>query len=181
MAEAEKRGLLNLRSTVDALPCLVTEKNIALFTRHKVYSETELRSRYEIRLEEYAKVLSIEAETALMMGQREILPAVIGYAGKVAGIVASKKAAGLTAACAAENKLLTRLCDGADRLSEAIDGLKDAALAAHGRDAADAAAYGHDVIIPAMDAVRAVADEMETIVDEKEWPFATYADLLFRV
>ena len=180
VAEAEKRGLLNLHSTVDALPYMISDKNIKLFTSHKVFSETEIRSRYEIKLEEYVKVLNIEAETALTMAQREILPAVMQYTGDMAKRAADIKALALPTR--AEDSLLPKLCADTDALYARIEALKTAITSAdHDADALTAARYEHDVVIPAMNEVRAVADELETLVDERDWPFPIYADLLFRV
>ena len=180
--EAEKRGLLNLHSTVDALPYMVSEKNIKLFTTHKVYSETEIRSRYEIKLEEYAKVLNIEAETALMMAQREILPAAMKYSATVASQLKALKDASSAVSTSAEEKLLAKLSCNVSLLSDRIDELQAAIVNTnHDADAKEAAVYEHDVIIPAMNAVRVVADELETQVGRSYWPFPTYADLLFNV
>ena len=180
--EAEKRGLLNLRSTVDALPYMIADKNIELFTTHKVYSETEIRSRYEIKLEEYTKVLNIEAETALMMAQREILPAVMRYTGDVARSAKAIRDVSPALKTTPEEKLLDRLTTDAALLSDRIDELQSAIVNTnHNADAKTAADYEHDVIIPAMNGVRVVADELETLVERKYWPFPTYADLLFNV
>ena len=180
--EAEKRGLYNLRDTVDALPHIVDEKNIRLFVNHKVYSETEVRARYEIKLEEYSKVLNIEAETALMMAQREILPAVMRYTADVARQAKAIKDVSPTLTTAPEEKLLTRLTTESASLSERIDALQSAILHVnHHADALTAAKYQRDVIIPAMNDVRASADELETMVDSTYWPFPTYSELLFNV
>jgi len=180
--EAERRGLYNLRDTVDALPHIMDEKNIRLFVNHKVYSETEVRARYEIKLEEYSKVLNIEAETALMMAQREILPAVMRYTADVARQAKAIKDVSPTLTTAPEEKLLTRLTTESARLSECIDALQSAVLHVnHQADALTAAKYQRDVIIPAMNGVRASADELETMVDSAYWPFPTYSELLFNV
>ena len=179
VAEAEKRGLLNLRSTVDALPRMIEEKNIRLFTSHKVFSATEIYARYEIKLEEYVKVLNIEAETALVMAQREILPAMMHYTGDMARHAASLKA--LSLPTGAEDELLPKLCADVDLLHKNIEELKRVMAVERPEDALAAATYEHDTVIPAMNAVRTVADELETMVDEKFWPFPTYGDLLFRV
>ena len=179
VTEAEKRGLLNLRSTVDALPRMIEEKNIRLFTSHKVFSATEIYARYEIKLEEYVKVLNIEAETALVMAQREILPAMMRYTGDMARHAASLKE--LSLPTGAEDELLPKLCADVDLLHKNIEELKRVMAVERPEDALAAATYEHDTVIPAMNAVRAVADELETMVDEKFWPFPTYGDLLFRV
>ena len=182
VAEAEKRGLLNLPSTVDALPYMVAEKNIEVFSRHRVYSETEIRSRYEVRLESYTKVLNIEAETMLMMAQREILPAVTAYTGKVAASAAQVRSILPDAPLTAQEKLVRSLCEYTAQLSDVIDVLKHAIEGSgKGETALASAQYEHDVIIPAMNSVRAVADELETLVGRNDWPFPTYTDLLFGV
>ncbi len=182
IAEAKKRGLLNLHSTVDALPCMIQEKNIRLFTSHKVFSETELRSRYEVYLEEYAKVLNIEAETALLMAKREILPAVMRFTGEVARQARAIKDVSPTLTAAPEEKLLQRLTVEGAALSERIDALENAIVHTnHSADALSVAQYAHDALIPAMNALRAASDELETITGSEYWPFPTYAELLFNV
>ena len=182
VAEAKKRGLLNLHSTVDALPCMIQDKNIRLFTSHKVFSETELRSRYEVYLEEYAKVLNIEAETALLMAKREILPAVMRFTGEVARQAKAIKDVSPTLTAAPEEKLLQRLTVEGAALSERIDALEDVIVHTnHSADALSVARYAHDALIPAMNALRAASDELETITGSEYWPFPTYAELLFNV
>ena len=180
--EAEKRGLANLKTTVDALPCMISEKNRKLFASHRIYSEAEMYSRYEIMLESYTKVLNIEAETALSMAQRQILPAVMRFTADVARQAKAIKDVSPALPTTAEEKLLQKLTRGCCELSEAIDGLHSAIInESHSADALTQASYQRDVIIPAMNAVRAVADDMETMVDKTYWPFPTYADLLFNV
>ena len=178
--EAEKRGLCNLRTTIDALPRMIEPKNIKLFADHKVFSETEIRSRFEIKLEEYTKIINIEAETALMMAKREILPAVMKFTGDVARQAKAIKDVSPVLTAAPEEKLLTQLTNECSRLSDSIDALQAAILNANrNADALTAATYQQDVVIPAMNAVRASADELETIVGKEYWPFPTYAELLF--
>ena len=178
--EAAERGLVNFRTTVDALPCLVADKNVSLFERHRIFTRTELEARLEIKLESYNKVINIEAETALAMARREILPAVIRCAGQFARDAAAIKAYSPALNCTPEEQLLVRLTEGAAQLSERVEKLQQAITAAHpGMDALHRAAYQRDVVIPAMNAVRAVADEMETIVPKDCWPFPTYADILY--
>ncbi len=182
VTEAEKRGLLNLRSTVDALPCMVDEKNLRLFTTHRVFTEVELRARYEIRLESYAKVVNIEAETALSMARQEILPAVMRFTADVAREAKAIKDVSPTLTTSPQEKLLEKLCVDCALLSDRIDQLQDAIIHENRADSAlKQARYQHDVILPAMTQVREVADELETITDKTYWPFPTYADLLFRV
>ncbi len=177
--EAARRGLPNLVSTVDALPCMLAEKNIRLFTQHSVFTEAELHSRYEIALEIYAKVLNIESETALMMAEREIMPACLAFMGSVANTLNSVKAAGMSAK--ASERLLALLTDRTDKLFEAVDALREAIIHRASGDALVDALYEHDVIIPTMTKVREIADDLETLVGKDYWPFPTYADLLFNV
>ena len=177
--EAEKRGLLNLVSTVDALPRLLDPKNVRLFTSHGVFTETELRSRYEIHLENYVKTLNIEAGTCLMMAEREILPAAIKAMGALAKTVNDVKAAGV--ASVAPAKVLEALSKRVDALAARTVDLHKAIESRAEGDVLATATYEHDVIIPAMNAVREVADDLETIIGKEYWPLPTYADLLFNV
>ncbi|MGN1020809.1 MAG: glutamine synthetase type III, partial [Aristaeellaceae bacterium] len=177
--EARRRGLPNFVSTVDALPHMLDEKNVRLFTTHGVFTEAELRSRLEIKLENYTKVLNIEGETTLMMAEREILPASMSYMRAMARTVNELRSAG--ASSPAAQKLLTQLTQLTDSLYDNIEALRSAIATRPEGDAYQNAVYEHDVIIPAMAAVRTVADSLETIVGKDYWPFPTYADLLFNV
>ena len=177
--EAKRRGLPNFVSTIDALPHLLDEKNVRLFTTHGVFTEAELHSRLEIKLENYTKVLNIEGETALMMAEREILPASLSYMRAMARTVNEVKSAG--AASPAAQKLLAQLTELTYKLYDTTEALRSAIATRPEGDAYQNAVYEHDVIIPAMGAVRTVADSLETIVGKEYWPFPTYADLLFNV
>lgn len=177
--EAARRGLPNYVSTVDALPHMLDEKNIKLFTTFGVFTETEIRSRYEIKLENYAKVLNIEAETCLMMAEKEILPACMKFAGATAKAVNAMKAAGVEPY--AEAHVLADVAERNAKLYKALEGLRGAVKATCHGDALECAKYEHNVIIPAMAAVREQADELETLVGKEYWPFPTYDDLLFNV
>ena len=177
--EAARRGLPNLTSTIDALPHMLDPKNVCLFTRHGIFTETELRSRYEIRLENYAKTLNIEAGTCLLMAEREILPAAIKAMGALANTVNAVNAAGVTSV--APGKVLAALSERVDRLAARIVDLHKAIENRAETDALADARYEHDVVIPAMNAVREVADDLETIIGKEYWPLPTYADLLFNV
>ncbi len=180
VVEAARRGLPNFANTVDALPHLIDQKNIALFSRHGVFTEKELRSRYEITLEYYTKTVNIEAETCLMMAEKQIFPACARFAGDMGRIVKDIKACGVEPA--AELRLLQMVTVRNARLLDAIDTLRDAISSSRqGGSALDSAAYERNVIIPAMAAVRLVADDLETIVGKEYWPFPTYDDLLFNV
>ena len=178
--EAEKRGLLSLSSTVDALPCFTDEKNIRLFETHKVLSESELRSRRDIGLDSYAKMINIEAETMIMMSRRQILPSVLAYAGSVSSSVVSIKKAGAGLNCASE--LLNELCMETDRLKERTDALSRAVADRPSGDLPEeSAVYMHDTVLPAMAALRESADHLERITDRSYWPFPTYDELLFSI
>ena len=178
--EAERRGLLNYRSLPEALPHYTDEKNVRLFGKHGIYTEVELRSRTEIILENYAKIINIEAETMLMMVRRQILPSVIRFAGDVAGSVQKIGAAG----CALQSGVdqLSALCGETDSLDHAAVCLADALNGKPGtEDPAVFARYMHDRVLPAMKEVRIHADALEQMTDKTYWPFPTYDELLFSV
>ena len=177
-AEAEKRGLLNLKSTPDALPHYTDEKNVKLFQTHGVYTAVEMKSRQEILLEEYAKTIHIEALTAADMLGKQIIPAVIEYSGKLAKTVAAKKAIGVDAP--AEAAVVKTLTEKTAALVEKRAAL-EAAIAGVPDGVEGAARYYHDAVIAAMEAARAIADELEMLVGKKYWPFPTYGDMLFYV
>ncbi len=181
VVEAARRGLPNYASTVDALPHLLDDKNIALFARHGVYSEAELRSRYEINLEYYAKAVNIEAETCLMMSERQIFPACAKFAGDMGRVVRDIREAGVEPV--AEARLLKLVTERNVRLFDAINTLRDAVLATpeHASEALEHAQYERYIIVPAMAKVREVADDLEALVGREYWPFPTYDDLLFNV
>ncbi|MGN0670824.1 MAG: glutamine synthetase III [Oscillospiraceae bacterium] len=178
--EAEKRGLLNLKSTVDAIPCLTAEKNVALFKKFGVYSEVELHARQEILLENYSKVINIEALTAADMAKTEILPAVMKFGKEICDIAASKKAVGLEPTV--EMATAKKVNDLTAALSEKAAALSDAVVKAQAVEGEEQKArFYHDEVFSLMQSLRAVADELETIVGEKDWPYPTYDELLFNV
>ncbi len=180
--EAARRGLKNLASTVDAIPCLLEEKNIELFRRHRVFSEAELRARYEIKLEGYIKVIAIEAETALTMARREILPAVMRFAGEVARDARAVKDYAPALSTTPQDKLLLNLTAGISALTDRIEALQQAMGGfRRSADVLEKAKYQHERVLPAMADLRVVADQLELQVDKGCWPFPTYTDLLFRV
>ena len=178
--EARKRGLICLSSTVDALPCYTAEKNIHLFETHRVLSASELRSRRDIGLDSYAKMINIEAETMLMMARRQILPSVLRYAGRLSASCVSLKNAGASLSCG--SALLSDLCGEIDRLKSGIDTLSGILnqKPAEGTPEKNAA-YMHDSVLPAMAALRESADHLECMTDRTDWPFPTYDELLFSV
>ena len=179
--EAARRGLPNYASTVDALPHLLDEKNVALYARQGVFSEAELHSRYEISLEYYAKAVNIEAETCLMMAEREIFPACARFAGEMGRIVRDIRQAGVEPV--AEAKLLKDVAERNAKLFDVIANLRSAIqdTGSHTADAMDNAQYERYIIIPAMAKIREIADDLETLVGKDFWPFPTYDDLLFNV
>ncbi|MGN1230686.1 MAG: glutamine synthetase III, partial [Anaerotignum sp.] len=182
VAEAEKRGLLNLKTTVDALPYYLAEKNVTLFEKHKILTKEELHSRYEILLESYAKTVNIEALTMLEMAKKDILPAVTGYVKELAETITVKKAALAAIDCRAEEALALKLSAQCGDFAERISVL-EAAVASAGacEDLLEEAKLYKDEVLPAMEALRSVGDAMETEMDAKRWPFPTYGELLFSV
>ena len=178
--EAEKRGLPNLKSTVDAIECMTDAKSIELFTKFGVYTEVELHARQEINYENYSKTINIEALTAADMAKTEILPAVMKFGKDVCDIIASKKAAGIEptvelALAAKVNTLTVALSEKANELSDSI-------VKAHAVEGAkEMAKFYREVVFENMQSLRAVADELETIVGEEYWPYPTYDELLFNV
>ena len=176
--EAEKRGLLNLRSTPEALVHYTDEKNVQLFARHGVYTFTEMKSRQDINMEEYAKVIHIEALTCLEMLRRQIIPACITYSGEVAKTVAAKASIGVDAPV--EKAKVSELTELTAKLMEKEAALS-AAVTAEPEEINARAMYAHETIIPAMEGARAVADELECRVSKAYWPFPTYAELLYYV
>lgn len=179
VVEAEKRGLYNLKSTPDALKMLVAEKNVKLFSDLGVYTEAELHSRYEILLEGYAKAINIEALTMVEMATKEILPATMDYISDLSAAAAQKKAVSADIPVALEEKMLTKLSKLADNLYVKIGEL-DGILASAECESTEAEAdFFKDKVIPAMEELRIVADELETLVGKKYWPYPTYGDILF--
>ena len=179
VAEAEARGLHNLKSTADALPHYTDEANVELFTRHGVYSRVEMESREEALLEEYYKTLHIEALTMSDMVREEILPACVAYQSDLAKTVKNKKEAGVAGGMEAD--LLGRVSALTEELYTKNLALDAAVAKAPAADAETVANYYHDTILPAMDAVRAPADQLEMLVGKKYWPFPAYSDILFYV
>ena len=176
--EATRRGLPNLVSAVDALPAFVEQKSIDVFTKHGVFSETEIHSRYEILLENYSKVLNIEALTMIDMASKQILPSVIEYNTMLCDAVASKKNVGVEAAV--EEKLAKKVSALVGQLASSLETLEQDVITAKGySDALESAEYYHATIFTDMQTLRTSADELETIVGEDYWPLPTYADLLF--
>ncbi|MBR0405561.1 MAG: glutamine synthetase III [Eggerthellaceae bacterium] len=178
--EAERRGLMNLKSTVDAAPHMLDPKNIALFEEFGVLNEVENRSRYEVKLETYAKLINIEGQTMSHMTKRKIAPAVNAYAEQIARAVNAKKQANPELQPTADLKLLGKLNEGANEISDAVDALDEALAKAQGTEDALAKARSyHDDVLAAMDRLRVACDAMEGIVSTKAWPMPTYNKMLF--
>ena len=180
--EAEKRGLLNLRSTVDALPTMLAEKNLRLMNDFGVMSPAEMNARYEVGLENYSKVLNIEALTMLEMANQQIVPAIIDYENQLASTIAVKKSVNGKISCNAEEHQLETLAECADTISEAINDLRIARKSAkNDPDPLASARAFHDVVIPIMDKLRAAADHAEQVCGEDYWPLPTYTQMLWYV
>jgi len=182
-AEAEARGLLNLRSTVDALPHFVDEKNIALFSRHGVFSAEEMHARCDIMLENYSKIVNIEALTLIEMVEKDVYPAVLEYENTLCDAILAKKSTGLPVSVKTESDLLCRISALGDALYEKLGTLKAAeAAAAEKRDDTLALALHYrKSVVAAMEALRYVSDELETAIPSEIWPYPSYGDLLFSV
>ena len=178
----EKRGLLNLRTTPDALATVLEKKNVEMLTSLKIFSEAEIHSRYEICLENYCKTVNIEGLTMVDMARKEILPAVEAYLGNLSGTVAAKTAAVPGLACKYEKDLISKLSKLADEISDAASSLDTTLIRLKAiPDVTDAAYVIRDVVLQKMAELRVVCDEAESITADKYWPFPTYGDLLFGV
>jgi glutamine synthetase len=188
--EAERRGLLNLRSTADAIPYYISEKNIKLFEKHGVLSSTELHSRHEISFENYIKQLNVEAFTMIDMINKDILPAVYKFMGELSRLILNKKQISETLICEPENSVLEKLSILSSALYDnnrtlysvlkerpvryAVPNREDNDWEREGR-------YYRDVVFEQMEKTRAIADEIESLVGEGYWPYPTYGKLLFSV
>ena len=180
--EAEKRGLLNLRTTVDALPYFIKDKNIALFEKHNIFTETEIRSRYEILLENYSKIINIEALTMVDMIRKEILPAVTNYMKNLSDTIIAKKSIGLSNCCDMERGTLTNISNLANNLYTEIEKLDSLLRRVDDySDPLSVADFYKSLIIPAMEKARSYADSLELLVGKEYWPIPTYADLLYKI
>jgi glutamine synthetase len=182
IAEAESRGLLNLKTAPDAMPYFLKEKNITLFTSHKVYTEREMRSRYDILLQSYCKIINIEGKTMLDMAKKEILPAVSEYSQVLGNTILTKKSVCKKLNCAYETESLKKISDltaSAHRNTQALETALSQTKAIN--DVTSRAVFYKDIVLPIMDNLRADADALEDIVSAEYWPIPTYGDLLFGV
>ena len=180
--EAARRGLPNKKNAPAALPALIEPKNIALMEEFGVLTKVEMESRYEVEMEHYSKIINIEALTMLEMARKQLLPAVNSYMSELANTAASKLAVSENISVRSETKTLTKLSADADAMSDAVDTLQDAVDASKAlpTEAEKAVAF-HDNVLPAMDALRAAADDAETICGEDYWPLPSYSKMLYYV
>ena len=180
--EAAKRGLPNKKNTPAALPALIEPKNIALMEEFGVLTKVEMESRYEVEMEHYSKIINIEALTMLEMARKQLLPAVNSYMSELANTAASKLAVSENISVRSETKTLGRLSADADAMSDAIDTLQDAVDAAKALPSeSEKAVAFHDNVLPAMDTLRAAADDAETLCGEDYWPLPSYSKMLYYV
>ncbi|MFY9197854.1 MAG: glutamine synthetase III [Acutalibacteraceae bacterium] len=180
--EAEKRGLLNLRTTPEALPFYITEKNVTMFERHCIYTKEELNSRYEILMDNYCKTLHIEALTMLEMVKKDIFPSVCSYMNELSITIQNKRAVMAKLACEYEINLLEKLSTLSDLLYKKTNALDHAIISAdENADIKTKALYYKDNVFSAMQELREIADELETNTAKKYWPYPSYAQLLYGV
>ena len=178
----EVRGLMNYRTTADCMPHLLDEKNVAMLTSLGVFSLDELRSRRDIMLENYCKSVEIEADTMISMARTQIAPAIESYAGHVAATASSKLNLAPDLMCRYETGLVRKLSGLLDQIEEKADALEEAAEKVRGaEDIIEESCMIRDLVLPAMEALRAPCDQAEAVTAKSYWPFPTYADLLFGV
>ncbi len=183
VAEAESRGLLNLKSTVECIPTFIKDKNVAVFVKHGVLSNSEIESRYEILLENYVKTINIEALTMISMAKTELLPAAFKFSKDLSDTINSVKATGMSVEVSAQSSVLKELSPVLSSFSSNINALKKAIEKASAEDSSalkQAEAFSK-IVVPAMDSLRADADKLEAIIPKDLYPFPTYADLLFNI
>ena len=178
--EAKERGLMNLKTTPDAIAHLLDEKNVKLFEKHNVYNRAELESRHEVRLDTYSKIIHIEALTMLDMANKDILPAMSRFTGKLADTIAKKKAVGLN--CEYEMKTSEKISKELDLMYNAVVKLEEDEKKWNSiSDLVKLGDFCRDVIIPDMNEIRLHSDNMEMVAEQKEWPYPSYGKLLFGV
>ena len=180
--EAEKRGLSNLKSTVDALPVFIQDKTIALFTKNEVYTESEIQSRYEILLENYYKTINIEAMTLISMTKKDIMGAALEYQYTVAEVVNAKQATNVALSVRAEEKLLTKAAELTEQLTERLEKLEaDVEKVDETQEALAIAKYYREVIFTDMNQLREIIDALEVVIPSDIWPYPTYGEILYSV
>ncbi len=181
ITEAEARGLLNLKTTADAMPRICDKKNVDMLTSHGIFTEAEIYSRCDIMLDNYIKQVNIEALTMVDMARKEIIPAVMKFTADTSSAVACKTSV-VSVACKYEKRLITTLSDLTDEMDEAVSALEGAVAELKSIDnVIKASEFVRDSLLPKMDALRAAADKAETVTSEEYWPFPTYDKLLFGV
>ena len=180
IGEAEARGLANLKNTPEAMRAYISKKNIKLFTKHNIYTETEMKARYEIHLESYSKIINIEAQTAVDMVKRDILPAVSAYTDALSSSILGKRAVSKDIPCIADTELLKKLSSLSDGLYGKCADLEKALIKVP-EDTQKAALYYHDKVFALMQEMRAITDEMETMTASEYWPYPTYGEMLFNI
>ena len=182
VAEAERRGLPNLHSLVDAVPYLTADKTVELYTKFGVYTKSELESRAEIRYETYAKVLRIEAKTMIHMAGKHYIPAAITYTTRLGQSISAVKAASEDADLTVQKELILKVSGLLSKANKALEELKVLSAEVDAMENVKEMAHAyHDKIVPAMAALRAPVDELELLVDKDIWPVPTYGDLMFEV
>ncbi len=182
LEEAARRGLKNMPSTPDCVPCYLDEKNIRLFTSHRVYTDAELRARYEIKLDGYNKVMHIEAQTMVNMAWKDFFPAVSAYSAALCDAALSKESLGCDIDTLFEKDTAKKLSTLMKETAARAETLRSADAEAHAKGDVLSRARGyHDAVIPAMEALRESVDAMEILCDRDAWPFPTYGDILFSV
>ena len=182
LAEAERRGLLNLRTTPEALPYYLADKNVALFTKHRVYTRTEMEARYEIHLENYSKVLNIEALTMLEMARRDIMPAVSSYLRELSETATAIHAVSVTADCSYEESIIPEMSALLGDAYRKVRSLDEALMGAKTVEGSQALAnYYRDKVFSAMAELRITIDQLETMMPSDKWPVPSYGELLFSV
>lgn len=182
LAEAKKRGLTNLATTPDALPHFIDEKNVALFTTHKVYTEREMHSRLEIQLGSYCQLINIEAKTMVDMAKKEILPAVSEYTQLLSNTILSKKSVCESLDCTYEKETLTEICGLTAEAHKQVKALEKSLNGTRKiMDTATLSVYYKDKVLPVMAKLRTAADKLENLVSTEYWPIPTYGDLLFEI
>ncbi len=179
--EAESLGLLNLKSTVDALPVMIEQKNIDVFARHKVYNETEIKSRYEVLLDNYSKTINIEALTAIDMVRKQYIPAVSAFVSQLSDTILSKREVSKNLPCKYETETLEKLADYTDKMYAYTELLEKADNLSCKKTGYEKAKAFYDTVVPILEKLRAVVDEAEKITAQEYWPVPCYDDLMFRI
>ena len=180
--EAEKRGLANLKTTPDALKHLMDTKNVLLFTGHRIFSKEELAARYDIMMENYCKIINIEALTMLDMARKDILPAMSDYCKELAETISSKKAVCADIDCSYEQETLTNLSSLVSAMYKQVNKLdEDLIKIKSSEDVTEIGDYYKNTILSDMTAIRISSDMMETIASAEKWPYPSYGELLFGV